>query len=122
MTETFSPKNTNTILYCKKWQETVDFYRYRLKLPISFASDWFVEFKLTETAHLSVADERRATIKSCGGAGITLTLQVESINEVWEYLHNNGLPLEPVQEHSWGAHVFYFLDPEGHRIEVWSVK
>jgi len=122
MTETFSPKNTNTILYCKKWQETVDFYRYRLKLPINFASDWFVEFKLTETAHLSVADERRATIKSCGGAGITLTLQVESINEVWEYLHNNGLPLEPVQEHSWGAHVFYFLDPEGHRIEVWSVK
>jgi catechol 2,3-dioxygenase-like lactoylglutathione lyase family enzyme len=122
MTETFSPKNTNTILYCKKWQETVDFYRYRLKLPINFASDWFVEFKLTETAHLSVADERRATIKSCGGAGITLTLQVESINEVWEYLHNNGLPLEPVQKHSWGAHVFYFLDPEGHRIEVWSVK
>jgi len=122
MTETFSPKNTNTILYCKKWQETVDFYRYLLKLPINFASDWFVEFKLTETAHLSVADERRATIKSCGGAGITLTLQVESINEVWEYLHNNGLPLEPVQEHSWGAHVFYFLDPEGHRIEVWSVK
>jgi len=122
MTGTFSPKNTNTILYCKKWQETVDFYRYRLKLPINFASDWFVEFKLTETAHLSVADERRATIKSCGGAGITLTLQVESINEVWEYLHNNGLPLEPVQEHSWGAHVFYFLDPEGHRIEVWSVK
>ena len=122
MTEIFSPKNTNTILYCKKWQETVDFYRYRLKLPINFASDWFVEFKLTETAHLSVADERRATIKSCGGAGITLTLQVESINEAWEYLHNNGLTLEPVQEHSWGAHVFYFLDPEGHRIEVWSVK
>ncbi len=122
MADIFSPKNANTILYCKKWQETVDFYRYRLKLPINFASDWFVEFKLTETAHLSIADERRATIKSCGGAGITLTLQVESINEAWEYLHNNGLPLEPVQEHSWGAHVFYFLDPEGHRIEVWSVK
>ncbi|MHC4183995.1 MAG: VOC family protein [Planctomycetota bacterium] len=122
MTEIFSPKNTNTILYCKKWQETVDFYRYCLKLPINFASDWFVEFKLTDTAHLSIADECRATIKSSGGAGITLTLQVESITKAWEYLHNNGLTLEPVREHSWGAHVFYFLDPEGHRIEVWSPK
>ena len=122
MTEIFSPKKANTILYCKKWQETVDFYRNRLRLPVNFASDWFVEFKLTETAHLSIADECRATIKSSGGAGITITLQVESITEAWQYLKNNGLTLEPIREHPWGAHVFYFLDPEGHRLEVWSLK
>jgi len=38
--------STNTILYCKKWQETVDFYQHCLKSPIIFSSDWFVEFKL----------------------------------------------------------------------------
>lgn len=118
----FPLKNTNTILYCKKWQETVDFYKNRLRLPVNFASDWFVEFKLTRTSHLSIADERRASIKSSGGAGITLTLQVEDIKEAWQHLHNSSLTLEPVREHSWGAHVFYFLDPEGHRIEVWSSK
>jgi catechol 2,3-dioxygenase-like lactoylglutathione lyase family enzyme len=122
VTEIFSPKKANTILYCKKWQETVDFYRNRLRLPVNFASDWFVEFKLTETAHLSIADECRATIKSSGGVGITITLQVESITEAWQYLKNNGLTLEPIREHPWGAHVFYFLDPEGHRLEVWSLK
>jgi catechol 2,3-dioxygenase-like lactoylglutathione lyase family enzyme len=122
VTEIFSPKNANTILYCKKWQETVDFYQNRLRLPVNFASDWFVEFKLTETAHLSIADECRATIKSSGGAGITITLQVESITEAWQYLKNNGLTLEPIRELPWGAHVFYFLDPEGHRLEVWSLK
>ncbi len=122
MTEIFSPKKANTILYCKKWQETVDFYRNRLRLPVNFASDWFVEFKLTETAHLSIADECRATIKSSGGAGITITLQVESITEAWQYLKNNGLTLEPIREHPWGTDVFYFLDPEGHRLEVWSLK
>ncbi len=122
MTNVFSPKNANTILYCKKWQETVDFYKYRLGLSITHDSDWFIEFKLTETAHISVADEQRASIKSSGGAGITLALQVESATRTWEYLRNNGLEIGPVREHPWGARVFYFFDPEGHRIEVWEPK
>ncbi len=122
MTTSFSPKNANTILYCKKWQETVDFYKHRLGLTITHDSDWFIEFKLTETAHISVADEQRASIKSGGGAGITLALQVESATRTWEYLRDSGLELDPVREHPWGALVFYFFDPEGHRIEVWESK
>ena len=114
--------STNTILYCKKWQETVDFYKNLLKFPVTFSSDWFVEFKLAGTAHLSIADEQRATVKSCKGEGITLALQVENIDEAWQYLHNTGLSLEPIKEHAWGAKVFYFFDPEGHRIEAWSSK
>ncbi len=122
MTNAFSPKNANTILYCKKWQETVDFYKNRLGLSITHDSDWFIEFKLTETAHVSVADERRASIKSSGGAGITLALQVESATRTWELLRDSGLEIGPVREHPWGARVFYFFDPEGHRIEVWEPK
>jgi catechol 2,3-dioxygenase-like lactoylglutathione lyase family enzyme len=122
MTNTFSPINANTILYCKKWQETVDFYKNRLGLPVTHDSDWFIEFKLTETAHISVADEQRASIKSSGGSGITLALQVESATQAWEYLRSNGLEIDPVRDHPWGARVFYFFDPEGHRIEVWEPK
>ena len=122
MTDTFSPKNANTVLYCRKWQETVDFYKLRLGLQITFESDWFIEFKLTETAHISIADESRTSINSCGGRGMTLALQVESAAETWQYLSNRGLKLDPVREHSWGSHVFYFSDPEGYRIEVWSPK
>ena len=122
MTNAFFPKNANTILYCKKWQETVDFYKNRLGLSITHDSDWFIEFKLTETAHVSVADERRASIKSSGGAGITLALQVESATRTWEHLRDSGLEIGPVREHPWGARVFYFFDPEGHRIEVWEPK
>ncbi len=115
-------KNTNTILYCEKWHQTVDFYQKQLKLPINFKTDWFVEFKLTDTAHVSIVDESKATIKSSKGAGITLTLQVDDINETWKNLHNSGLSLGPIKNHKWGALVFYFLDPEGHRIEVWSSR
>jgi catechol 2,3-dioxygenase-like lactoylglutathione lyase family enzyme len=114
-------KSTNTILYCNKWQETVDFYRHGLKLPITFSSDWFVEFQLTDIAHLSIAAAQRATIKSSNGAGLTLTFQVENADETWQYLHDRGLALGPLKDHAWGARVFYFFDPEGHRLEVWSL-
>jgi uncharacterized glyoxalase superfamily protein PhnB len=98
----------------------VAFYQNDLQLTVTFASDWFVEFQLGGTAHLSVADERRASIKSSQGAGITLTFQVESADETWTYLQGQGLQVEPLKNHAWGARVFYFYDPEGHRLEIWS--
>lgn len=120
MTQPISIKSANTILYCQRWQETVAFYQHSLQLPITFASDWFVEFELTGGARLSIANEARATIKSSHGAGITLTFQVDSADETWQQLHQQGVALEQVKDHAWGARVFYFYDPEGHRLEVWS--
>lgn len=122
MTNKLSIKNANTILYCKKWRETVVFYQEYLQLPVTFASDWFVEFQLAGTAHLSIANEERATIKSNHGAGITLTLQVDNADEAWQQLHHRGINVEPLKDHAWGARVFYFYDPEGHRLEIWSAK
>ncbi len=121
MGSTLHIKNTNTILYCEKWQQTMEFYRDKLKRTITYESDWFVEFKLTETAHVSIANESRSTIKSGKGAGITLTIEVEDINKAWHYMHANGISPDKIKD-KWGSSVFYFSDPEGHRIEVWSAK
>jgi catechol 2,3-dioxygenase-like lactoylglutathione lyase family enzyme len=120
MTPLFTLKSSNTILYCQQWAETVDFYRHTLRLPVTFETDWFVEFQLAEAVRLSVADETRATIKSSHGAGVTLTFQVEDADIVWRRLRRHGLTLEPVKNHAWGARLFYFSDPEGHRLEIWS--
>ena len=68
-------KAANTILYCKKWRETVEFYRDGLKLLSLSSTDWFVEFKLNESARLSVANETRASVKSGDGRGVTISLQ-----------------------------------------------
>jgi catechol 2,3-dioxygenase-like lactoylglutathione lyase family enzyme len=121
MIEQFPLKSINTILYCKKWQETVTFYRDILKLPVFFSTDWFIEFQFTSTARLSIADERRSRIKSSAGTGITLTLQVDNASAAWHYLHHCGVVLGPLQEHPWQATVFYFFDPEGYRLEIWSL-
>jgi uncharacterized glyoxalase superfamily protein PhnB len=83
-------------------------------------SDWFVEFQVSSTAYLSIADERRATIKSSRGEGVTLTFRVNSVDETWRQLSDCGMELGPIKNHPWGARVFYLHDPEGHRLEFWS--
>ncbi|WP_035255458.1 VOC family protein [Desulfatiglans anilini] len=113
-------KSANTILYCREWEETVRFYRDRLHLPVRFSNDWFVEFELTQGARLSVADERRSSVKSSRGLGITLALEVDDIEGVREYAERAGLKPTALRRHPWDARVFYLVDPEGHRVEIWQ--
>ena len=120
MTDSLLPRAANTILYCRRWRETVDFYRQVLGLEIRFENDWFVEFHLTDGAHLSIADETRASIASVAGQGVTLALRVDDVDAAWHWLRARGAGPGPVHHHGWGARVCYFHDPEGHRLELWS--
>jgi catechol-2,3-dioxygenase len=106
-------------LYCKKWIETVAFYKSGLKLPVTASNDWFVEFKLNAIARLSVADEARASIKSNHGSGITIGLQVEDVETTRMQLMEAGLRPTEIKE-VWGAKAIYIHDPEGNRIEFWA--
>lgn len=110
----------NTILYCRHWKQTVRFYRDCLRLPVLFEADWFVEFSLTSTARLSLADEKRASVKSARGKGITLTMEVDDIQAVRAVLQQAGLRPTDIETHVWQALVFYAFDPEGHRLEIWQ--
>lgn len=112
-------KAVNTILYCKKWGETVAFYKDGLKLLVISSNDWFVEFKLNEMSRLSVADEFRASVKSSGGSGVTISLQVADLEQTLAELKEAGIQSSPVKE-VWGAKVIYVRDPEGNRIEFWE--
>jgi catechol 2,3-dioxygenase-like lactoylglutathione lyase family enzyme len=112
--------SANMILYCKEWDETVRFYRDGMGLPVLFSTDWFVEFGLSAAARLSIADERHASIKSCGSAGITVALQVDDIDSARTYAEKMGLKPTAVKRHPWDARVFYLFDPEGHRLEIWE--
>lgn len=120
MATELSFQTTNTILYCKAWQATVAFYRQIFAWPETFASDWFVEFAISPTARLSIADESRATVKSSAGQGITLTFQVFDLQQAWQTLTARGATPGKIRRHAWGAQVFYLRDPEGHRLEIWS--
>ena len=113
-------KVSNTILYCKKFKETVAFYQTKLGLPVYSSRGWFVEFKLNEFFHLSVADESKATIDSNEGKGITITFEVDDITKTHAYLTESGTNPPPIEDHPWNAKLFRIHDPEGNRIEFWS--
>lgn len=113
-------RTANTILYCRNWAQTVEFYRDRMGLPVNFSNDWFVEFCLNSGARLSIADQSRASIKSCRGEGITLALETRAIDAAWNQLRQQGLCPTRIRDHPWGARVFYLFDPEGHRVEIWQ--
>jgi catechol 2,3-dioxygenase-like lactoylglutathione lyase family enzyme len=112
-------KAANTILYCKKWQETIAFYRDGLKLLVISSNEWFVEFKLNELSRLSVADEARTSIKSGDGNGITISLQVSDIEQTRADLMDAGITPTPIKE-VWGSKAIYVHDPEGNRLEFWA--
>ena len=112
-------KLSNTILYCRKWQETVGFYRDVLKLDIHFANTWFVEFSLNSGARISIANEEKASIKSGGGKGITVCFQVDDIETTHTHLLELKVAPTPIKA-IWGSRSFYIYDPEGNRIEFWS--
>lgn len=75
----FEINRTNTILYCRNWNEMVTFYQNILQLSVNYQKDWFVEFQLGENTYVSVVDERKASIKGASGEGITLSWQVTDI-------------------------------------------
>lgn len=112
-------ESANIILYCKKFDATVAFYQSGLMLPITTCNEWFVEFRLTRTSRLSVADESRTSIKSSSGKGITIGIQVADLTTTRTHLVKAGLSPTGVKE-IWGAKVIYVFDPEGNRLEFWS--
>lgn len=111
---------SNTILYCRRWAETVDFYRRVLGLPVNVEKDWFVEFRLTDESFVSVANAARATIDTSAGQGLTLTLKVADIEAIHRRLLDAGIDVPPVRKHPWGALSFFCRDPEGYRLEFWQ--
>jgi len=112
----------NTVLYCRRFPETVAFYEQMLGLTRGHSNDWFVEFQVAPGAFLSVADERRASVKTASGAGITLTLRVEDARALHALLQTRGGDPPPVGARPWGAEGFLLHDPEGTRLEIWSPR
>jgi len=113
-------KTPNTILYCTHSENTVSFYRDVLGLKINFSNDWFTEFLATDTSRISIADEKRTSVKSCRGGGITLAFEVEDIKAYHRAMKEAGFEPPRIKEHPWDEKIFYIYDPEGHRIEIWQ--
>ncbi|MDW3221124.1 MAG: VOC family protein [Acidimicrobiales bacterium] len=119
-TSTLTIVRTNTILYCDRWADTVAFYADTLGLSVTHRTDWFVEVSLGDAAHLSLADAARASIEAGHGAGITLSWQVPDLAAARATLRKIEIPVSDIARR-WGTDYVEFHDPEGNRIELWSL-
>jgi len=115
----FNVRRINTILYCRYWETTVRFYQDVLELSIHHQTEWLVEFHLREESYLSIANSAGTSIQSADGDGITLSWRVEDVTRAHHSLNELGVKTSEIKS-IWGARAFYFSDPEGHRIEMWS--
>ncbi|MDC7228244.1 MAG: VOC family protein [Spirochaetales bacterium] len=115
-------KSVNTILYCRNWNETVDFYKNGMKLPELFRNEWFVEFELNSMARISIANEAEASVRSSGGRGVTITIEITDLDQIYSVCCGSGLNPTEIKEHPWGGRVFYLFDPEGNRLEFWTAN
>ncbi len=120
MTENHHTLSFNTILYCRRFEATVRFYRDGLSFTPVLVKPWFVEFAVNALSRISVADESRASVKSSGGLGVTLTFQLADLDAFHARLTASGFEPGRIMSHPWGARLFHILDPEGHRLEFWS--
>jgi len=112
-------KRINTILYCRNWDAMVKFYRDVLNFVIHHQTDWFIEFQIVGDSYLSIANAACASIQSADGNGITLSWQVEDVESAYNLLNELGVKTSRIKN-IWGAKAFYFFDPEGHRVELWT--
>ena len=95
------------------------FYGDRLGLERTYANDWFVEFRLSDTAYVSIADASRASVPSANGAGVTLGLKVSDLDLIHRWVASRGIENVGFKER-FGSRVFDVHDPEGNRIEFWT--
>jgi catechol 2,3-dioxygenase-like lactoylglutathione lyase family enzyme len=112
-------KRINTILYCRNWDAMVKFYRDVLNFVIHHQTDWFIEFQIVGDSYLSIANAAYASIQNADGNGITLSWQVEDVESAYNLLNELGVKTSRIKN-IWGAKAFYFFDPEGHRVELWT--
>ncbi|MDR0780932.1 MAG: VOC family protein [Pseudomonadales bacterium] len=112
----------STILYCAHYQDSLRFYHELLELPVSFKKDdWFIELRISGFAHLSLADAARCTIAPSGGAGLTLSWCVAALEPLHHKLASAGVRITSITSGGWRLPYFYAYDPEGTRIEFWSM-
>ena len=97
----------------------MEFYTSGLNLKQLVNRGWFVEFYLTDSARLSIADESRCSIKSANGKGVTISLRVDDLESKHKKFEEKKLKPTEIKQ-LWGSIVFYLYDPENNRIEFWS--
>jgi catechol 2,3-dioxygenase-like lactoylglutathione lyase family enzyme len=110
----------HVVLFCRKWDDSVTFYRDILGLPVTDRRKGFLEFQVTPEARIGLLREVRSPASVRRDDRFILSFRVPDIRATHRQLQARCPDLPAVREHPWGAWVFELTDPEERRLEFWS--
>ena len=111
-----SVESFHTILYCRKWDKCVSFYRDTLGFRVVDTKPGFVEVQVTPESRIGLL--RGAKNDSPGR--VILSFRVGDVDKMHDVLSERCRDVTAVRMHPWGARLFELRDPEGRRLEFWT--
>lgn len=111
-----------TVLYCRNWEECVEFYRKLLDCPISFRNEFFVEFLPSPGARLGLMNVSRTRKQVTAPESIVISLQVNSLDKALAFIRTISPHLPDPIDHPWGVRLVELRDPDGRLVEVWEAS
>jgi catechol 2,3-dioxygenase-like lactoylglutathione lyase family enzyme len=106
-----------TFIYVKDLEITSQFYEKVMEFPLVLDQGKCRVVKIAGDTYLgycAVSDRAR------GGEGVLLTLVTSQVDEWFEHLKDNGVNVlgEPKVNPEYGIYHFFFLDPDGYKLEI----
>jgi len=111
-----SVESFHTILYCRKWDACVSFYRDILGFKEVYIKPGFVEVHITPGARIGLL----RSVKNDNPECVILSFQVGDVDKMHDFLSVRCKEITAVKLHPWNARLFELRDPEGRRLEFWT--
>lgn len=112
-----SIESFHAVLFCRKWDACVSFYRDVLGFETVDARQGFIEVQVTPESRIGLirhAEEKR-------NDSFLLTFRVVDLDGIHAFLSERCSSVSEIKRHSWGADLFELRDPEGRRLEFWRL-
>ena len=110
----------HAVLFCRKWDAYVSFYRDVLGFEVVDTKTGFVEFQVTPGSRIGLLKPTGDSATEYSDTSFILSFRVGNAEEIHRALSARCTGLTAVKQHPWGAHLFELRDPEGRRLEFWT--
>jgi len=112
-----SVESFHTVLFCRKWDECVDFYRDILGFTVVDEKPGFVEFEVAPGSRIGLLNS--SGNNDLKNISFILSFRVGDLEGFHKILSARCKGVTAVRQHPWGARVFELQDPEERRLEFW---
>ena len=115
----------NAGIITEKLQETKKFYTEVLDFELSFENEFYLLLRTpNQSAAISFLQPNHPSQRPIfqlefNGKGVYLTIEVESVDEVYKQLKDKGVQIEiEIRNEPWGDRHFAIVDPNGIGIDI----